>query len=67
MIDRILSDIQADLKNVYGFAELELFQARQSLDPLWMSTGKRNSRKKQLQRRLMQAQNNQYGIRFPQI
>lgn len=43
-----------------GFAGLELFQARQYLDPHLMSTGKRSSRKRQRQRGLMQAQVKQY-------
>ncbi|KAJ4714687.1 hypothetical protein OWV82_013137 [Melia azedarach] len=43
-----------DLKGL--FVALELFRGRQYLDPRLMSTGKRNFRKRQLQRSLMQTQ-----------
>jgi hypothetical protein len=47
-----------------GSAELELFLGRQYLDPHLMSTGKRSIRKRQLQKRLMQAQVSRFYIEF---
>lgn len=43
------------------YAGLELFQERQYLDPHLMTIGKRNLRKRQLQKRLMEAQPRSYG------
>ncbi len=48
-------------------AELELFLERQYLDPQLMSTGKRSFKKRQLQRRLIQAQLSRYFSEFPYV